>query len=88
VPRSLPGTNYGVRGACASDLIEYEGVINATDDSAVALEPFFAQVFEQAWAGLNTVTGGLPAFSISPHVNLGNKHLPLLAGFTRGPLNL
>lgn len=45
--RSLPGTNYGVRGACASDLIEYEGVINATDDSAVALEPFFAQVFEQ-----------------------------------------
>jgi hypothetical protein len=45
--RSLPATNYGVRGACATDLIELSGILNADDDPTTSLEPFFIKVFEQ-----------------------------------------
>jgi hypothetical protein len=45
--RSLPAANYGLRGPCITDCIEFEGFLKVRDDSVAALEPFFARVFEQ-----------------------------------------
>jgi len=48
--RSLPGANYGVRGPCMTDCIEFDGLLDVGDDPVAALEPFFAKVFEQCGA--------------------------------------
>jgi hypothetical protein len=45
--RSRLGPNCGLRGACATDLIEVVGTRNAGGDAGTALEPFFAKVAEQ-----------------------------------------